>query len=213
VNRQGVRGDEGVMSATPASDGEVIAGSLHDPDAFVALFERHFREIHRYLARRTGGELADDLAAEAFAEAFRVRGRYRPLTPDARPWLYGIAANLLYKHRRGEARRLRALARTRCEIAPDDADGALDRVDAAALAPRVAAALRGLAPRDREVLLLFAWAELGYAEIAVALAIPVGTVRSRLNRARAQVQRELGDDEEGATPCGVAEAVDGAARA
>jgi RNA polymerase sigma factor (sigma-70 family) len=201
------------MRATPASDGEIIACSLHDPDAFVALFERHFAELHRYLARRVGAELADDLAAETFAQAFRVRVRYRPLTPDARPWLYGIAANLLFKHRRGEARRLRALARARSEVAHDDAESALERVDAAALAPRVAAALRGLAPRDREVLLLFAWAELGYAEIGVALAIPVGTVRSRLNRARAQVQRELGDDDEGAAPRGVSEAVEGAARA
>jgi RNA polymerase sigma factor (sigma-70 family) len=184
---------------TPATDGDVIAASVRDPDAFVAIFERHFHEIHRYLARRVGGELADDLAAEAFAQAFRVRGGYRPLTPDARPWLYGIAANLLYKHRRGEARRLRALARTHADIAPDEADGALDRVVATALAPRVAAALRALEPRDREVLLLFAWAELGYAEIGVALAIPVGTVRSRLNRARAQVRRELGGDEEAAS--------------
>jgi RNA polymerase sigma-70 factor (ECF subfamily) len=199
--------------STPATDGEVIAGSVRDPDAFVAIFERHFREIHRYLARRVGGELADDLAAEAFAEAFRVRGGYRPLTPDARPWLYGIAANLLFKHRRGEARRLRALARTRPDAAHDDADGALDRVAAAALAPRVAAALRALEPRDREVLLLFAWAELGYAEIAVALAIPVGTVRSRLNRARAQVRRELGDEEEPAALPGVPGPAEGAARA
>jgi RNA polymerase sigma factor (sigma-70 family) len=200
------------MSGTQATDGAVIAGSVDDAEAFVAIFERHFHEIHRYLARRVGGELADDLAAEAFAEAFRVRARYRPLTPDARPWLYGIAANLLYKHRRSEARRLRALARTLAEAAHDDADGALDRVAAAALAPRVAAALRGLSARDREVVLLFAWAELGYAEIAAALAIPIGTVRSRLSRARAQVQRELGDDDSAALP-GVAEPVEGAARA
>jgi RNA polymerase sigma-70 factor (ECF subfamily) len=201
------------MSGTQATDGEVIAGSVDDPEAFVAIFERHFREIHRYLTRRVGGELADDLAAEAFAEAFRVRARYRPLTPDARPWLYGIAANLLYKHRRGEARRLRSLARTPAEAAHDDADGALDRVAAAALAPRVAAALRGLGARDREVLLLFAWAELGYAEIAAALAIPIGTVRSRLSRARAQVRRELGDDDGSTALPGVAEPVEGAARA
>jgi RNA polymerase sigma factor (sigma-70 family) len=212
VNRQGVRGDEGVMSGTPATDGEVIADSVRDPDVFVALFERHFRELHRYLARRVGSEPADDLAAEAFAEAFRVRARYRPLTPDARPWLYGIAANLLYKHRRGEARRLRALARTPPEAAHDD-DGALDRVSAAALAPRVAAALRGLNARDREVLLLFAWAELGYAEIAAALAIPIGTVRSRLSRARAQVRRELGEDDDSAALPAATEPVEGAASA
>ena len=203
-----------------ATDGDVIAGSVREPDTFVAIFERHFREIHRYLARRVGTELADDLAAEAFAEAFRVRGGYRPLTPDARPWLYGIAANLLYKHRRGEARRLRALARTPVDAAPDESDGALDRVAAAALAPRVAAALRALEPCDREVLLLYAWAELGYAEIAVALGIPTGTVRSRLNRARARIRRALRDEEAVRAPAAsgvvlapASETKEGAARA
>jgi RNA polymerase sigma factor (sigma-70 family) len=180
--------------SNPASDGDVIARSAADPEAFVTLFERHFREIHRYLARRVGAEPADDLAAEVFAQAFRVRARYRAETADARPWLYGIAANLLFKHRRGEARRLRALARSRPAADELDLDGAHARADAAALGPRVAAALRGMEPRDREVLLLFAWAELTYTEIATALAIPTGTVRSRLNRARARMRRELGDD-------------------
>jgi RNA polymerase sigma factor (sigma-70 family) len=180
--------------SNPASDGDVIARSVRDPEAFVTLFERHFREIHRYLARRVGAEPADDLAAEVFAQAFRVRARYRAETADARPWLYGIAANLLFKHRRGEARRLRALARSRPAADELDLDGAHARADAAALGPRVAAALRAMEPRDREVLLLFAWAELTYTEIATALAIPTGTVRSRLNRARARMRRELGDD-------------------
>lgn len=189
----------GAMSI-PASDGDVIARSVHDPEAFVTLFERHFRAIHGYLARRVGGEGADDLAAEVFAQAFRVRARYRPETADARPWLYGIAANLLYKHRRTEARRLRALARSRPGADELDLAGAHARADAAALAPRVAAALRAIEPRDREVLLLFAWAELSYAEIGIALAIPIGTVRSRLNRARARVRRELGDDDGARSP-------------
>ena len=180
--------------SNPASDGDVIVRSVADPEVFVTLFERHFREIHRYLARRVGAEPADDLAAEVFAQAFRVRARYGAETADARPWLYGIAANLLFKHRRGEARRLRALARSRPAADELDLDGAHARADAAALGPRVAAALRAMEPRDREVLLLFAWAELTYTEIATALAIPTGTVRSRLNRARARMRRELGDD-------------------
>src|SRR4051794_39885498 len=136
---------DGVMSNT-ASDGDVIARSVGDPEAFVALFERHFRTIHGYLARRIGAETADDLAAEVFTQAFRVRARYRPETADARPWLYGIAANLLYKHRRTEARRLRALAGTRPGTDDLDLAGAHARADAAAQAPRVAAALRAMQP-------------------------------------------------------------------
>jgi DNA-directed RNA polymerase specialized sigma24 family protein len=146
VNRQSARGDKRPMS-TPASDGDVIARSVEDPEAFVTLFERHFHAIHGYLARRVG-EGADDLAAEVFAQAFRVRARYRPHTADARPWLYGIAANLLYKHRRTEARRLRALARSRPGADELDLAGAHARADAAALAPRVAAALRAMEARD-----------------------------------------------------------------
>lgn len=180
---------------TAASDGDVIARSVHDPEAFVTVFERHFGAIHGYLARRVGTEPADDLAAEVFAQAFRVRARYRPETDDARPWLYGIAANLLSKHRRTEVRRLKAIARTRPGTDELDLVGAHARADAAALAPRVAAALRGMEARDREVLLLYAWAELSYAEIAAALSIPTGTVRSRLNRARARMRRELGAEE------------------
>jgi RNA polymerase sigma-70 factor (ECF subfamily) len=72
-----------MINPASADDGDVIARSVQDPDAFVIVFERHFRELHRYLARRVGGELADDLAADAFAEAFRVRARYEPLTADA----------------------------------------------------------------------------------------------------------------------------------
>jgi RNA polymerase sigma-70 factor (ECF subfamily) len=187
----------------PETDSNAIAASVRDPRAFVAVFERHFREIHRYLARRVGTQLADDLAAEVFAEAFRIRSRYRPDHDDARPWLYGIAANLLGRHRRTEGRRLRALAAAHGQRpAVAGADVAFERAAAAALAPRLAAALRTLAPRDREVLLLVAWAELSYAEVATALEIPVGTVRSRLNRGRARIARALDDDDPAPAPQG-----------
>jgi RNA polymerase sigma factor (sigma-70 family) len=166
------------------TDAEAIAASLSEPRAFVAVFERHFDAIHRYLRRRVGKPIADELAAETFAQAFEHRRRYDPRRPDARPWLYGIAHNLLRHHYRDEERALRAYARTGTDPLQDSVE------EAAREGPELAEALAGLSPRERDVLLLVAWAELEYAEVAEALGIPVGTVRSRLNRARGRI-REL----------------------
>jgi RNA polymerase sigma factor (sigma-70 family) len=167
----------------PSTDAEAITASLSDPRAFVAVFDRHFDAVHRYLGRRVGKEIADDLASETFAQAFEHRKRYDRRRPDARPWLYGIAHNLLRHHYRDEERALRAYARTAAVEASDPGE---------ARNSEVAAALAELSPGERDVLLLVAWAELEYAEVAEALGVPVGTVRSRLHRARARV-RELLD--------------------
>lgn len=172
------------------TDAAMIAASASDGSAFAAIFDRHFAEIERYLARRVGSDLACDLAADTFVVAFRSRQRYDPAAADARPWLFGIAANLLRRHWRTERRRLRAYARTGVDPLIDDVVEADRRLDALAAGPALAGALASLSAPEREVLLLFAWAELSYEEIAVALAIPVGTVRSRLSRARGRV-REL----------------------
>jgi len=174
------------------SDAKVIARSLDEPPVFATLFDRHYDSVHRYLARRVGWDIADDLTAETFTTAFDVRRRYDLGRPDARPWLFGIATHLVSHHRRSEGRRLHAYARL---DPPIDDDGGLQgseaRLDAAQIAPVVAAALTRLAGRDRDVLLLFAWADLHYEEIAVALGIPVGTVRSRLHRARQQLRERI----------------------
>jgi RNA polymerase sigma factor (sigma-70 family) len=172
------------------SDAAVIASSLSDPSRFGEIFDRHFREINRYLARRIGGALADELAAETFVVAFGSRDRYDRQAPDARPWLFGIAANLIRRHWRTERRRLRAYARTGVDPVGDECSEVERRVDADAAVPALAAALAALSGTEREVLLLFAWADLSYDEISTALRIPAGTVRSRLSRARAHV-REL----------------------
>jgi RNA polymerase sigma-70 factor (ECF subfamily) len=172
------------------SDAAVIASSLTNASAFGQIFDRHFAEIHRYLARRVGAALADELAAETFVLAFRLRDRYDRRAIDARPWLFGIAANLIRRHWRTERRRLRAYARTGVDPICDEAADVERRVDAMAAAPRLAAALASLSGGEREVLLLFAWVDLSYEEISAALGIPAGTVRSRLSRARAHV-REL----------------------
>lgn len=176
-----------------ADDHAIIATSLSRPEAFGDLFDRHAGELHRFLARRLG-DLADDLLGELFVTAFEHRHRYRAELPDARPWLYGIAANLVRRHHRAEATRYRALARTPLAlVTPDGTAEAVARADASALRPRLAAALATLKPADRDVLLMLAWGQLDQAEVAAALGIPLGTVRSRLHRARRQLRPALDD--------------------
>jgi RNA polymerase sigma factor (sigma-70 family) len=175
------------------SDAEIIDQSRTDPAAFTEIFDRHFSVIHAYLERRVGRDRADDLGSEVFRIAFQQRERFAPLRNSVLPWLYGIASNLVHREHRSEARRLRALARLQDERALTEptAERAGERVDAEALRKPLFDALSRLEPHDRDVLLLVAWEELSYEEVAEALGIPVGTVRSRLSRARAQVQRAL----------------------
>lgn len=163
-----------------------------EPPAFAEIYARHADEVHRYLRRRLGSDVADDLTADTFVAAFGARSRFDPTVESARPWLFGIASNLAAKHRRREVRGLRAYARTGVDpVATTWADAADARVSAQAMNRELAAALAELSPGDRDVLLLVAWAELSYVEVAAALSIPVGTVRSRLNRARRQVRTAL----------------------
>jgi DNA-directed RNA polymerase specialized sigma24 family protein len=93
-----------------AADAAIIERSLREPEAFAALFDRYGRDVYRYVARRLGLEPAEDLMAETFVIAFRQRHRYDLARPDARPWLYGIVANLVSRHHRAEARRWKAMA-------------------------------------------------------------------------------------------------------
>ncbi len=159
--------------------------------AFADVFDAHFDAVHGYLRRRVG-DVAEDLAAETFARALAGYGSFDPARGAVRAWLFGIATNLVHDHRRSEARRLRAYVREAGRAAPADAGAdAAGRLDAAAQAGRAVVAIAGLAPADRDVLLLVAWGELSYEEVAGALGVPVGTVRSRLHRARAAVRKHL----------------------
>jgi len=174
------------------TDADLIRRSRQDPESFAAIFDRHAPHIQRYLARRLGREVADDLVAETFLVAFDKRHRYDADRPDARPWLYGIATRLVSQHRRAEVRRYRL---HQAAGPQPDVDSHADRVaadvSAQALRGRLAAALAVLSTADRDVVLLIAWEQLTYEEVATALAIPVGTVRSRLNRARRKVREAL----------------------
>ncbi|MGW4436047.1 RNA polymerase sigma factor [Streptomyces sp. NPDC004596] len=188
------------MDAGGACDGAVIERSWETPDAFAVIFDRHADDVHRYIARRLGSDTADDLMAETFVIAFQRRRRYDPSHPHARPWLYGIATNLIGRHRRDEARRLRALSRmASLPQEREEQAGWEDRttggLDSGETNGALAGALAELPGRYRDVLLVIAWGELDYAEAARALGLPVGTVRSRLHRARTRLRRALGGSE------------------
>ncbi len=175
-----------------SEENAAVRASLTRPQAFAVLFDRHYDAIWRYLCRRIGPTGADDLAGESFLRAFVRRSGYEPSPLGPRPWLYGIATNLLREQARREHRQMRAYARVAEPLvevpAYEDVDG---RLDAELLGPAVTAGLARLEPQDRESLLLFALTELGYEGIAIATGVPIGTVRSRLNRARRLVRSEL----------------------
>jgi RNA polymerase sigma factor (sigma-70 family) len=186
-------GDDAGPSGAEPSDADVIERSRREPDHFATIFDRHSAEILRYAHARLGPDLAEDVTAETFLAAFRRRDRYDTGRPDARPWLYGIAIRLIGKHRRAEGRYRRLLQAAPADrVAEDPGDRSADRVTAQQLRPRLAAVLNGLPARDRELLLLIAWAGLTYEESAQALGISTGAVRSRLNRIRVRTRHELG---------------------
>lgn len=176
----------------PPSSRPVLTG-----DDAVALFGRLFDEyapgLQRYVTRRIGAAGAEDVVAETFLTAFRRRTAYEPARAEIRAWLYGIATNLLRKHLEGETRQLHAAARLggvhpRSDEGHEDA--AIARIDAQVRVSQLATAIATLNIVDRDVLLLTAWAGMNSAEIAAALDIPVGTVRSRLHRVRSQLRTE-----------------------
>ena len=191
------------------SDHAVLLSLASAPE-FEDVFERYFDDVCGFLCRRVGPELGEELTAETFAQAFRGWARYDAQRGELRAWLFGIAANLLRSHRRTEARGLRALARERGEAPVWGHDPSVERLATRVETRRLARALAKLRARDRDVLLLTAWTDLNTREIALALEIPAGTVRSRLNRARRQVQAALvAADHAASHPLANKEATDG----
>ncbi|GAB2806351.1 RNA polymerase sigma factor [Actinoallomurus bryophytorum] len=174
------------------TDAELVVRFQRDPEQFTAVYDRYFRDIYRYVAGRLDVDTADDLAAETFLVAFGQRDRFDPGRGNLRAWLFGIATNMVARHRRKEARHYRALART----APDsaaEADSHENRVVAAVAAermqPQLAKALAALSQGERDVLLLVALSQLSHQEVAEALGISFGTVGSRLSRARKKLHK------------------------
>lgn len=178
------------------TDAEVIAASGVDPAAFAEIYDRHAGAIVRFLVRRVGGD-GEELLGDVFRIAFERRGAFDIGRADAAPWLYGIAANLVAKHRRSAVRRARALARVERVRPGDEAERVVAMVDADRRWPEVTRLIAELPAGEREVVLLYAWEDLSYDQIAATLEIPVGTVRSRLNRARRRLRELVADTGKG----------------
>jgi RNA polymerase sigma factor (sigma-70 family) len=178
------------------TDAELAARFRRDPERFTAVYDRYFGDIHRYVAGRLDVSVADDLAAETFLVAFGRRDRFDPERGSLRPWLFGIATNLVARHRRKEARHYRALARAGADPATDSHEGRVVASVAAQRAqPRLARALTTLNQGERDVLLLIALSQLSHQEVAGALGISYGTVGSRLSRARAKLHSALDQED------------------
>ncbi len=183
----------GSTGPSDVTDAALMQASLQEPREFGMIFDRHASVIHRYLVARVGAEAAEDLASEVFVSAFRSRSSYDPGYSDALPWLLGIAANAVRHHRRSEGRRwamVRQLGQQSTRrgdlVVADIADEAVARGDI----EETRRALDAVGPTNRDVLILYSAFDLSYEEIARALGLRIGTVRSRLSRGRDQL-REL----------------------
>lgn len=167
-----------------STDSEIIHWSRDSPEVFGELFDRHARSLRRYAASRAGIAVADDVMSETFLIAFERRDRFDHSWDDAGPWLFGIATNVLRQHHRAESLRLKTIARSGHEVADDAFVAVASRVDARLAIRKIAAILKSMSTVNRDTLLLWAWADLTYEKIAYATDVPIGTVRSRINRAR-----------------------------
>jgi RNA polymerase sigma-70 factor (ECF subfamily) len=172
-------------------DARLVALSRTEPERFTEIFDRHFGTVHGYIARRLGTDVADDLSSETFLIAFRQRARFDARAGAVRAWLFGIATNLIRRHRRDEVRGWRAAARVPREPAGGHDDQVAAKVTAQGVSSQLADALARLSAKDREVLMLVALGQLSYEEVAAALDVPYGTVCSRLARARRVVREAL----------------------
>ena len=167
-----------------------------DPEAFREMFQDHAQVVYRHAVRVTGDwTMAQDVVSLTFLEAWRLRGKLRDEAATPRPWLLGIATNVLRNTARTARRHDRVLARLPAsKSVPDFADELVGRMADAEQLAAAQAVLARLRRSEREVFTVCVWSGLSYAEAAQALGVPVGTVRSRLARARSRLRR-LADQE------------------
>jgi len=176
----------------PASDPDLLRLSVRDPRAFEEIFERHYDAVSVFLRRRVDSSVADDLASDVFLTAFRRRADFDADQLSARPWLYGIAHNLLRSAYRGHSRDRVLLKRLEStEPSEDEAEAVIDRAAAQQMRGELRLALGRLDAHQRDALLMTAWEGLSPTEIAVVLGVPAATVRSWLFRARGAVRAAL----------------------
>jgi RNA polymerase sigma factor (sigma-70 family) len=180
------------VSGADATDAELIRHSLEDPEEFREVFERHYESVRRFAQRVVGRDVGEEIAAQTFLIAFQRRVTYDVGYPSARSWLFGIAYNVLRHHLRAERSQHDLLARVPSEREATDPIET-EALDAARLAPILRDALSKLREEQRSPFVLVALGELTYRETADVLAIPVGSVRSRIHRARATLRELLSD--------------------
>ena len=192
----------GVMRLGSEDDAALIRAARNDPASFGTLFDRHFGTVYRFCGRRVGRDLAEDLAGETFRRAFEARDSYDLSQPNALPWLFRIALNLVRDAIRARAAEDRAYARLRALAgigSLSEIDQAVRSVDARADLAQLARLIVAEPEEDVEALFLHVWDGLSYVEVAIALGVPVGTVRSRLSRLRhrleAALSKEAGDSQ------------------
>ena len=159
-----------------------------DTESFRIVYERHAAAVRGYALGRVGPSGTDDVVSETFAEAWRARASFDPRAPSARPWLYGIATNVVARHREREERWLVANQR-----AASSAVDVVDEPTAYSIDPELARAIGLLAPALRDVFLLTSLAELSVAETARALGTTAVAARVRLHRARQQLRATLSE--------------------
>jgi RNA polymerase sigma-70 factor, ECF subfamily len=179
---------QGIVPAEQ-SDAEVIRTSIGEPTRFETIFDRHFTPVLAYACRRTGRDVGEDIAAETFTVAFAQRKKFNPARSSALPWLLGIATNLMRRQARWERAQLAAVGRQAAQQKLlDNEDNVVEALDARASLSTMSRALASLRQGDRDALLLHGWADLSYEQISEALGVPIGTVRSRIHRARRRLR-------------------------
>jgi RNA polymerase sigma factor (sigma-70 family) len=159
------------------------------PQDFGLIFDRHGATVYNHLARRTDSwSTAEDITSVVFLEAWRRRADIELVHDSALPWLLGVANKVVQQRRRSVRRHRDALNRLPPGVVePDPADQVVARLDGELKAKQVLAAFRRLPTRDQDVIALCVWQGLDYAAAAIALGVPIGTVRSRLSRARTRL--------------------------
>ena len=178
-------------------DAALMRAAQTDPAPFGTLFDRHFTTVYRFCERRAGRSMAEDLAGETFRRAFESRSSYDLNRPSALPWLYSIALNLVRDALRARSAEDRAYARLRALAGtgwPSEDDEAPRHVEARADLAVLAGLLLAEPEEDVEALFLHVWDGLSYLDVATALGVPVGTVRSRLSRLRHRLGEGLGTE-------------------
>lgn len=173
-----------------STDSEIIQRSLGQPRVFAELFDRHAGAVGRYAARRLGADAGEDVLSETFLVAFARRSAFDTSWESSLPWLFGIASRLIRKHRAREAKHLRssiASAHREDHVSYGDLETTIARLDAELSTRELAPQIASLSQKDRETLLLYAWGDMTYEQVAQALGVPVGTIRSRMNRVRSKL--------------------------